>query len=133
MAAYFELDEPAAGRFVFALKSTDGAVLLTSVTHRSRMAARLEIEATRGSAQRVSRFIRVIENDSTYHFAIVSEIGHRLATSAVFASRAALEGAIGYVMAVVATAPVRERGSIAGAKDGSASGQVAGDRPVTSQ
>ncbi len=105
--ARFELQE-FGGRFRFYLRSTEGALILTSPFYSSKLGAEQAIEAVKLNASIDGRFDRRVSEAGERFFALMGVEGQILAISDMFSSVAALESGIDFVKQYAAEAPVED-------------------------
>ena len=97
MAAKFELKAAKGGKFVFALKSSNGQVVLSSETYDTKKAAEKGIASVKKNAGNDKRFERLDAKNGEVYFVLKASNGEVLGKSEMYKRKTGQETGIASV------------------------------------
>ncbi len=97
MAAKFELKAAKGGKFVFALKSSNGQVVLSSETYDTKKNAEKGIASVKKNAVNDKRFERKEAKNGELYFVLTATNGEVIGKSEMYKRKAGLENGIASV------------------------------------
>jgi uncharacterized protein YegP (UPF0339 family) len=109
MAAKFDLEMSANGKYMFNLKAGNGQVILTSQMYESKAAAEQGIESVRSNAEADDNFERKTSKSGQPYFVLKATNDQIIGTSEMYSAEAAMENGIASVKANAPTARVADK------------------------
>lgn len=97
MAAKFELKAAKGGKFVFALKSSNGQIVLSSETYDTKKNAEKGIASVKKNAVNEKRFDRREAKNGEVYFVLTASNGEIIGKSEMYKRKASMENGIASV------------------------------------
>ncbi len=109
MAAKFDLEMSANGKFMFNLKAGNGQVILTSQMYQSKTTAEEGIESVRRHSADDANFERKTSKSGQPYFVLKASNDQVIGTSEMYSGEAAMENGIASVKANAPSAAVADK------------------------
>jgi uncharacterized protein len=94
MPGKFEIEKSTDNQYFFRLRSSAGAILLTSETHGAKSSAQVGIASVKVNAPLDSRYERSLSIDKRYYFTLKGANGEKLGRSPLYSTAADRDAAI---------------------------------------
>lgn len=93
----FEISKTKSGEFRFALKASNGQIILTSETYKDKSGAKNGIESVKKNAGDDARFERKTDKNGNPYFVLKAANGQIIGQSEMYSTPAAMENGIASV------------------------------------